>query len=160
MVAVCLLLGMPANAKASIVDLTIGGGWHEFAFSRTGDSWSNQYSFSLLSPGVLTVTDGAYAEEIFKVFSNGVSLGLTSEPVFEGSVPFTTSYDEAAGDPRWSTGVWNLAAGNYLISGLVTQTIWGGSGALRVDPVPAPAAVWLLGSALVGGLGLRRFRKN
>jgi hypothetical protein len=138
--AACLFLSMTVAAKAAVVDLTVGGDWYEFDFSRPGDPWSNEFSFKLLTPGILTVTDGAYAEDIFEVFNNGKRLGLTEAPIFEGSVPFTTSYDEAAKDPRWSTGVWKLDAGEHRISGFVTQTIWGGSGALRVDPVPVPGA--------------------
>lgn len=161
----CLFLSMPATAKAAVVDVTVGGGWYEVDLQPGSLNWKDQFSFNLLTPGILTVTDARLAGERFEVFSNGVSLGVTPEPLTNPAFNYTEDYDHAANDPIWSTGVWNLAAGNYLISGELTRIVFGTSnpvGALRIDsaPVPAPAAVWLLGSALVGGLGLRRFRKN
>lgn len=161
----CLFLSMPTNAKAKLIDLNVDGGWYDFGFYGVGKSWQHEYSFTLLKPSILTVTDAHNATDRFEVFSNGESLGLTSEPLGVTSDDAKKNFDLAASDPRWSTGIWNLTPGTYLISGNTFQLaakMSGGTAALRVDtaPVPAPAAVWLLGSALVGGLGLRKFRKN
>jgi|GEM_PF-1785308 len=159
--AACLCLGMPATVQ-SAVSLTVDGGWHEFYFQERGSSWDREFSFTLLKPGILTVTDAFLAGDRFEVFSNGDSLGLTSEPT--GIYGFISDdYDLGANDPRWSTGIWNLTAGSYLISGLVFLSPYNtGQAALRVDtaPVPVPAAAWLLGSALAGCLGLRRFQRR
>lgn len=149
---VCLFLSIPATAKAALVNLTVDGGWHEFGFFGVDTPWNHEFSFNLLTPGILTVTDAFFVGDSFEVFSNGMSLGTTSDPTpfsQTGEIDYETSYDLAAANPLWSTGVWNLAAGNYLISGLaVTSPLGAGGGALRVDtaPVPAPAAIWLLGS--------------
>ena len=49
-------------------------------------------------------------------------MGLTSEPT--GIYGFISDdYDLGANDPRWSTGIWNLTAGSYLISGLVFRPL-------------------------------------
>lgn len=162
-VVACLFLSIPATAKAALVNLTVDGGWKKFEFGQLNAPWKDEFSFNLLTPGILTVTDAYQPGDRFEVFSNGVSLGLTSKPVYDSNLQLRDNYDLAASDSRWSTGVWNLAAGKYLISGLTTLSPYGSGGAaLRIDtaPVPVPAAAWLLGSAFVGVLGLRRVRKN
>ena len=164
--AACLCLGMPATVQ-SAVSLTVDGGWYDFS-STGGGTWYEEFSFTLPTPGILTVTDSWSAGARYEVFSNGVSLGLTSVPT--GSVyDVTSDHDLASNDPRWSTGRWNLAPGNYLISGKNVASLvgYGDLGVLRVDtaaappaPVPVPAAAWLLGAALAGCLGLRRFQRR
>lgn len=154
------VLGMFQASKVEAYALTVGGGWADFSFGNEGSSWSDEFSFELLMPGVLVVTDAFMAGDRFEVFNHGSSLGLTS--VAAAFEDWIGNYDDAAADSRWSTGFWNLPAGSYLISGLVTASPFGsGGGAIRVDPapVPEPGTLVLLGGALVGLFGLRRTRK-
>lgn len=161
--AACLCLGMPATAHSAVTPLMVDGGWYNFSSRGGGGTWYEKFSFTLLTPSILTVTDSWSAGARYEVFSNGVSLGLTSEPT--GTVyDITSDHDFASHDPRWSTGRWTLSPGDYLISGKnVASFGYGDLGVLRVDtaaPVPVPAAAWLLGSALAGCLGLRRFQRH
>lgn len=181
--AACLCLGMPATAQ-STTTVTVDGGWKVFNFYTLYNqptAWPQGFSFTLPTSGILTVTDLNLPGDRFEVFSNGVSLGLTSVPVqgpsgynqmdyyyFYGSLGYDYSdiYDTVH-DSRWSSGSWNLSAGDYLITGLALSSPYSsGWAALRVDtapmpsPVLVPAAVWLLGSALAGCLGLRRFSQR
>lgn len=154
------VLGMFQTSKAEAYALTVGGGWAGFAFGNQGSSWSDEFSFELLMPGVLVVTDAFLAGDRFEVFNYGASLGLTS--AVAATDDWIGNYDDAAADSKWSTGFWNLSAGSYLISGLATVSPFNiGGGAIRVDPapVPEPGTLVLLGGALVGLFGIRRTRK-
>jgi hypothetical protein len=165
-VAACLFLSMPVQATPPPLSLTVGE-WKNFSFDDY--SWLDLFAVSLDKPGLLTVTDIQAPGDRFEVWVFDTDSGFfylpseyqTSEP--KESADFTLDPDVAV-DPYspWSSGVWNLARGNYQISGRVLNKIEEGQGIgyLRVSAVPVPAAAWLLGAALVGVVGLRRARKN
>jgi hypothetical protein len=102
------------------------------------------WTFTSVLISFLTVTDAFQAGDQFQVFDFGVPVGITSQPsgnadCGDDPVPCLAALDV-------SHGQFNLAAGDHQIS-IVPTLASGGSGFLRVDPVPEPSA-WML---LAGG---------
>jgi hypothetical protein len=183
LVCLCtIVMSQPSNAYV----ITPDNGWKTFNFGGVGSKWDKIFSFDLLTPGILSITDAFLAGDLFEVFNIGISLGFTSTPTVqpEDRNYISSNYDAAALDPRWSTGSWNLDAGSYVISGIATQSPFNiGTAALRVDtatipiseiatqspfnmsspalridpsPVPEPSTILLLGASLTGLVALRR----
>ena len=89
--------------------LIADGGWQEFDYGGVNSPWSDTFSFELVEPAVLTVTDAFCAGDRLKVVKNGVFLGRTSKAATDLSCDtWTNDYNTAAADPRWSTGVFSL----------------------------------------------------
>ncbi len=170
--AVCMSV-IPSFASSATIALDKGSAWTEFRFDleREGGSWletnSNlgvlSFTVSLTEAGLLQVSDAYLAGDRFEVFSNGISLGLTSVPLTIGD-DVDDDYDLALNDNRWSSGSWMLAAGDYKISGFVREMPQKmGRGALRVvdiPEVPLPGSFPLiLGiGAAFGAVALRKRR--
>jgi hypothetical protein len=156
------LFGLFSLSSVSAATLTADSGWSTFTFDGAGSSWDDTFTFTITQASTLTVTDGYLAGDIFEVFLNGVTLGLTS-PTSDTTSQIYGNYDTAAADSRWSTGVWNLLAGTYTVSGFSNTSPHGsGTAALRLDttPVPVPAAAWLFASGIVGLLGFRHKKQS
>lgn len=152
-----IMLTISTTASASL--LTVGGGWYEFWYGGVGSSWTDDnpyplisFEFTLTQTGLLTVTDAFLAGDRFSVNNYASLLGNTSVPTGGGSDNIVDDYDAAAADARWSTGIFQLAAGTYDISGTaIVSPYGGGRGALRVDNVvPEPMTLLLFGTGLVG----------
>ena len=159
-----MLFGFTSMANA----LSIGSGWEKFYFGGVGSQWENVdtttaiFNFSLAFPAVLTVTDAFNAGDRFSVYDGASFLGNTSVPTALGD-DIGDNYDAAAADPRWSTGMFLLPAGNYSITGFAIDSPYGAGGAalqLNVSSVPEPATMFLLGTGLVGVAGAARRRKK
>jgi hypothetical protein len=98
-----------------------------------------------ITAGLLTLNqtqDDAYALSgsprlEFNGLGNLIGFSLNSQPFTSGALAF---YVEDP-DVNVATGVWN-------------------AGSFSMTPVPVPAAVWLLGSGLVGLVGVARRRKE
>lgn len=172
------------QAHAAPIALTPDGSWSSFSVesgvaASGGTEWIDlndgqpiSFTFSIDAgfEGLLTVVDGGFAGDTFKLYEHGVLLGSTS------AVPVVTyesnpgsvfdDFDAAMADPAYSRGSFLLAAGSYEITGVLGQSVqWAGQdlastvGGLNValSPVPEPAALLLLASGMTA-LSLRRRR--
>ena len=175
--AACLLFH-----NAGAVTLTADDQWNSFdvdtfSASSGGTEWIDlgsgqplHFTFSVGTGqfGRLTVVDGGFAGDSFKVLNGVALLGKTSAPAdsYPGSVG--TDFDAALADPAYSRRRFFLTAGNYDITGRLDRSaLVGGTaldatvGALKltVSPVPEPASAALLLAGLVlltAALGRRR----
>ncbi len=142
-----------AASVAQAGPIAVDGGWTPFTFGAAGSGLTGEpFTFTATTAVTLTVTDAFLSGDRFEIFNFGSSLGLTSVPTSSGD-QINDNYDAAAADPRWSSGVFSLAAGTYSITGLAVDSPFGSGGAaLRVDTaaVPAPASLALIGLGLVG----------
>jgi hypothetical protein len=112
--------------------------------------------------GQLTVVDGSFAGDTFKITNFGALLGNTSPvPLADYASAADTGYDfdAALTNASFSRSVFSLGAGSYKIGGMLDQSIgFEGAplnatvGALRltVSPVPEPATYALM----LAGLGM------
>jgi hypothetical protein len=153
-VALCALLSFSGAQAAA---LTVNGGWSTFSFGTTGSSWSDSFTFTLTTTGVLSVTDYQWLGDEFE-FTDGTTTWVTQTATDVSSYQ-QYDIDLAFADPLFSSISVFLNPGTYTITGIVSDSPWdGGSGAIRVEAnaVPLPAAVWLFGSALVGFIGFGR----
>jgi hypothetical protein len=179
-----LLVGVAGVARADMVTvpITVGGGWQWFWWHEAPGAWNDDWislphkyvAFTYTSPDwtSLQVTDVHVAGDRFEVYDTDWlnPIGTTSA---SASVPweYTSDIDDAYASSRWSSGAFLLAPGDHAIRIKTIETAplsepgsaanAAGSGALRVDsvpaPVPAPAGVTLgvIGLGLSGWL-LRR----
>lgn len=139
--------------------------WIDFNNSNTpGFGTPLSFTFTIASgfTGKLTVVDGAFAGDTFKVTNFGTLLGHTSPvPVTDYASAADTGYDfdAALANASFSRGVFSLGAGNYRIGGLLDQSVTAGGtplnatvGALSltVSAVPEPSTYALM----LAGLGM------
>ena len=131
----------------------VNSGWAEFTWFN-GPGTLNQegpFTFNSAFPTLLKVTDGYLDGDRFEVLDFGLSIGLTSVPTDDGSTA-NNNYDFAYGNPLWSSGAFPMAPGPHSISIRNIQIPVGypeGAGALRVDLIPEPSALALLGLGVV-----------
>ncbi len=161
----------PVSGHAATVALTQGVDWTEFRFdiNRDGGAWLEtedpleilNFTFTLSRSAKLQVTDAHRSGDQFEVFSNGTSLGLTSDTTVIGDM-IDDDYTAASMDDRWSSGEWILGPGSYSITGFVRVMPENyGRGAVRLTGVPVPATLPLLLSAgaLLSAASWRRKKK-
>ncbi|MEP1353307.1 MAG: hypothetical protein ABJX32_06415 [Tateyamaria sp.] len=143
------------------------------------------FEFTLRQHAILQVTDAYLIGDQFEVFNNGVSLGLTSAPKTPPDINVVIDYtdddavealqrelddvqqidsdwDAAFADDSWSSASFFLTPGTYSITGtVVNQPLLYGRGAVQlVAPVPVPASVMFMLTALGGGFAFSRFRNR
>lgn len=154
-VAVAAALATPSLASAQ-TSLTPGS-WFTFEwFSGAGSTAIESF---LATTTTLWVADCCNPGDVFEVFADGVSVGMTSAVASDGggSIP---DFDAAFADPTWSSGVFTVGIGQTIT--LVTTQVAegyasGGAGIQSAVAVPEPGALLLLFSGLVGmGLVSRR----
>ena len=185
--ALAIACAFAAPAQAAAVSLTGDGAWNEFTVDDQlatdgGTEWISTADGSPLSflvtiapgtVGTLTVVDAGFAGDTFRLTNYGSAFGQTSG-VPQGSLadPTVIDFDLALADPRFSSGVFTLAAGTYSLSGSLLQSVLlapgvpldSTYGGLRLDitsavPEPATTALLAAGLALVG-LRSRRLRRH
>ena len=152
--ALMLLLGTSAFAFTQTIDVNSG-------YQFVNVDWTHTYDGSV--PGPVTATLSIYADdvdmgEIDKVYLNGTYLGdLVSYGAFDNNrppgAPVNTSVTIFDVTPFLSA-IMNMhievfnGASSYAVE-ILTST-------LTVSSTPIPGAIWLLGSGLVGLVGIRR----
>lgn len=166
--AAALAFCLPA---AHALTLDAGAGWAEFyvddlSSATGGVEWIDVDSGAALSfdftvpvgySGTLTVVDAGFAGDRFAVLSGGTLLGHTGASA--GSFPDSigADFDAALADGRYSRGVFTLGAGQYSITGLLSQSVLLdgqplnatiGGVRLEVSPVPEPMNVLLFAAGL------------
>lgn len=139
--------------------------WIDFKDSNAagfGSPLSFTFTVGAGFKGTLTVVDGSFAGDTFKVTNFGVLLGNTSAvPLTDYATAPDTGYDfdAALTNASFSRGVFTLGAGNYRIGGLLDQSLTAGGTALNstvgalsltVTPVPEPATYALM----LAGIGM------
>ena len=135
-------LGVAAGSVFNITSIS----FYEQGSTGTNGLGPTAWSLTINSPGIGTVGSGSMTAGTNAVHNSAAALGadtwlLASKAQgLTGTLNFTLSANGAAND---TTASWRVD--NFRIVGDVT-------------PVPVPAALWLMGSALVGVVGLRRRR--
>lgn len=145
--------------------LSNGVEWIDFNDSNApgfGSPLSFTFTINTGFTGKLTVVDGSFAGDMFKVMNFGALLGNTSSvPVTEyASAPDAGyDFDSALGNASFSRGVFTLGAGSYRIGGSLVQSVLlagaplnstVGALSLAVTAVPEPSTY----AMLFAGLGI------
>ena len=185
--AMALAASIASPVFAGELTITGDGVWHPFsvdALLAPADAplgWIDDsgaalgFSFVIGAGlrGTLTVVDAALAGDTFRITDFGAFFANTSSvPAagYDSAFDVGLDYDAALVTPGFSQGVYTLAAGSYLITGSLLQSVTldgqrldATAGALRlqtdaVSPVPEPEtyALMLAGLLVVGGLARRR----
>jgi len=180
---------LATSSYATTINIAADNSWHQFdvddIYSQSGgvewidaitddqgqyngDGSALTFALTLTQSATLTVVDGGFGGDEFKVTINGRDyFSSTAVNTYDSSVG--TDFDAALADGNtYSQLNVVLGAGTYLISGELAASALDGDGlplnatvgGLRVSEVPVPAAAWLFGSALAAGLGAVRRRRS
>lgn len=139
--------------------------WIDLTDSTT-DAFGTPLAFSFTiaagTIGTLSVVDGAFAGDTFRLTNFGNLIGNTSAvatTTYADAADLGYDFDAAFGNASFSQGVFSLGAGSYRIGGSLDQSVTldglplnATVGALRltVAPVPEPSSYALL----LAGLGV------
>ena len=117
--------------------------------TRIADSFNDLWSGSLLAP--IAADENGNVFTFNRSWTGFLEDGTTSLPL--GNFPSSTFLGDGATstDFGWA----RKGSANSGIGG-PPNNLYGISSAVTVAPVPIPAAVWLMGSALVGLFGFKR----
>ncbi len=173
--AVVLTLGSALPVHATTVSLAPDSSWQPFDVSdvlsndqglgwfdiNNGDPLKFTIDVGANKSVMLMVTDAGYAGDVFQVFDNGVSLGLTSDvPASANGLNVDLDFHAALASSSFSHGSFLLGAGLHTITGLLAQSSAEASnstvGFLSAAPVPLPAPALLMISGIAGLLMRRR----
>lgn len=166
--ATALLL---VGGSALATPITTDGQWYEFQFGGTGSFatactgcaagvnsvFVGAPAWTFSGPTLFTVTDAFAIGDIFEVFDNSVSLGLTSAP---GAGPSAC----ASNDPTcilaegiFSNRSFALADGDHSITIRMAASPFGGGAAFfRATSVPEPVSLALFGLGILALAFVRR----
>jgi hypothetical protein len=160
-VAASLLFASALAAPASAVTLVQDSGWQYMSFGGVGSQINPSFEFTVVGNATLKITDAFLSGDQFEVFLNGLSKGLTSTPINDGSTA-SFDYDGAFASSSFSHGSYVLTSGNYVLTAAVTLSPYGGGGGavelISSGAVPEPAtwAMMIGGMGVVGGAMRRR----
>ena len=165
-----LCAGLVAQAHATV--LVPDGSWNTFDvddFYGTqwidlgGNALSFDFSVAAGQIATLTVVDGGFAGDVFKVFNGATLLGSSSAAIDSYPDSVGLDFDAALADARYSRAVFTLAAGEYSVNGEATTLPLGatvGAVKLAISEVPEPSCLALLTGSLLMLTAQRRRRRN
>jgi hypothetical protein len=161
------------------------GVWYEFGFGQAGtfafdgsgcipSSGNNSqpapippwtYYTAAPTASLVTIVDAFNEGDVFKLYDSGSFVGSTTFVGNTGSDSGTSDPDVALGIDALSRGFFSLLPGDHSLAIQISRNALGFSGGcayFRVDavPIPLPPSVYLLGTSLLGLIGLRRKRKT
>jgi len=173
-----LLLGLAMDASAETI--TIDGLWHQFDVDSSvstsgGLEWLDlennalSFDFTLSAPAILTVVDGGFSGDRYKIYNFGALLGETSTAINSYPGSLGLNFDSALADSNYSRANFFLAAGQHQITGLLSLSALDDNqnglnasvGGISLTSVPLPATVWLYssGCAVMAMLSRRRSKQ-
>jgi hypothetical protein len=164
--ALCLALlaSIAAPAGATTVTVADDGQWNEFFVDNQsaplyGLDWIDindgsvlSFSIDLTARARLTVVDGAFGGDQFRVFDSGVLLSLTSVATDTYPDSLYSDFDAALLDSDYSRAFYILGIGHHTITGSLyrsalddaNQPLNATNGAISVTTVPEPATLGLM----------------
>lgn len=162
--AAVLLCASVANAEIlnmNATDATVGlpnpfvhlhfdEGWTKFKFGAANSTVWSKFIIKNDRAAILKVTDYYCSGDSFEVFDNGVSVGRTSQTVFDNCTSTTCDPDYAYGHKPWSSFSMSLAPGAHNITlKVLTSPYNEGFAAIRIDPLLLKCCLSMSGLTLI-----------
>jgi hypothetical protein len=153
--------GLPFAALPALADNLDDQGWHAFHFDGTGSQAYSKidgsYEFFATGPTAIKVTDGYDTGDQFTLYDYGTLLGTSSYvPLKPGDGCYIP--DMCYEDPLYSHGSWLVGPGLHEITIFMANSPWGGGDAWIESATPEPSSMILMGSGILGVIGVVRRR--